>query len=277
MSHYLKEAYRGAALVALVIGTAACGYQNDQARIAANAPQVTTYDALVQSANAKLRAGDYASAVNLYRNASQVEPEISEPLQLMGLALASGGAPEEATEAYRDALTLDPNDLEARRGLANSLVAMDEPAMAIPHYRLILERRPADYRAYLGLGVAYDLMGQHAAARAVYESGLMESPDNPDLTHNLGLSNVLAGNFDEGVAQLRQVADGPNAGMMQRQTLAMALVFAGRPAEAREVASLDLGPTEVDRNINYFQTINGLSDADERRRAVRAFLGSSEG
>jgi len=182
------------------------------------------------------------------------------------------GQPAEATTAFRDALKLDRNSVEARRGLGNALVAMDEPSLAVPHFKKAMEMAPQDYRPYLGLGVAYDLMGRHEEARETYETGLEASPGNIDLKHNLGLSHVLAGEVEAGLALLREVVASKGAGPQHRQTLAMGLALSGDEEAAADVASLDLDPDSVKRNLAYFRTLRAMRDPAQRLRSIQAFF-----
>lgn len=249
-----------------------CMLTGEQAKLAGSAPSTATFEAVMNAGEEKMQAGDFAAAASLFRNAHSVNLESPEPLTKLGLALSMGGAPEEATEAFRSALQRAPKDVEARRGLANALLSLGEPSLAIPHYLAAVEAAPTDYRAYLGLGAAYDMSGDHGAAKSTYQSGLAQSGDNIDLQHNLGLSQFLAGEEEEGIARLRKVVDMKGASTQHRQTLVMVLALAGHDAEARELASFDLDPASVDRNLDYFRTIRGLQDPKRRLDSIRAFM-----
>jgi len=249
-----------------------CMLTGEQAKLAGSAPSTATFDAVMNAGEEKLQAGDFAAAASLFRNAHSVNLESPEPLTKLGLALSMGGAPEEATEAFRAALNRAPKDVEARRGLANALLSIGEPALAIPHYLAAVEAAPTDYRAYLGLGAAYDMMGDHRAAQSTYQSGLAQADGNLDLQHNLGLSQFLSGAEEEGIARLRKVIALEGAAPQHRQTLVMVLALAGQEAEARELASFDMDPSSVERNLDYFRTIRGLQDPKRRLDSIRAFM-----
>ena len=56
-----------------------------------------------------------------------------------------------------------------------------------------------------------DQQGQHTDAQAYYHQGLTHSPRNVSLRNNLGLSMVLGGQPEAGLAMLRDVAAEPAA------------------------------------------------------------------
>ncbi len=249
-----------------------CMLTGEQAKLAGSAPSTATFEAVMNAGEEKMQAGDFAAAASLFRNAHSVNLEASEPLTKLGKALSLGGAPEEATEAFRAALNRAPKDVEARRGLANALLSIGEPALAIPHYLAAVEAAPTDYRAYLGLGAAYDMTGDHLAAQSTYRAGLAQGGDSLDLQHNLGLSEFLSGAEEDGIARLRTVVGSNGASPQHRQTLVMVLALAGQEAEAREIASFDMDPDAVERNLDYFRTIRGLQDPKRRLDSIRAFM-----
>lgn len=252
---------------------AGCAAQSEQARLAQGA-NTSTVAALIEAGDLNLAQGDYSGAVALYRSAHNAAPQDPVPLVKLGYAMAEGGSPEEATGAFRAALTLDPLNADARRGMANALVSIDEPALALPHYEQAKKLTPDDYRIYLGMGVAQDLLGNHEGAKEIYREGLVASPGNLDLQHNLGLSQVLAGEMDEGLDLLRTIANRSGTPAQYRQTLALGYALAGMEDEARAVASLDLGPAAVERNMAFYRTLRALEDPAQRLRSIQAFYSS---
>jgi hypothetical protein len=85
-----------------------------------------------------------------------------------------------------------------------------------------------DPRIYNALGVIKDQQGQHADAQAYYHQGLAHSPRNISLRNNLGLSMVLDGQPEAGLAMLRDVAAEPAAGATAGRNLEMASQIAAQ-------------------------------------------------
>ena len=54
----------------------------------------------------------------------------------------------------------------------------------------------------------------------------------------------------------------------------MVLALAGNETEARELATFDMDPASVERNLSYFRTIRGLQDPKRRLDSIRAFMAS---
>ena len=89
-------------------------------------------------AEATYAAGDYASAIGLYRRAAGLAPKDATPLIRLGAALNQVRAWNDAAAVFQDAIALKPNDPEARRGLANALLALDQPELAQVQLELAL-------------------------------------------------------------------------------------------------------------------------------------------
>ena len=217
-------------------------------------------------------AGDYRTAVTIYRMAHRQNPE--DPAGLLGLgeSLRRLGANVEAEQAFRLADARSPKNPDILRGHGNNLVALGRPKAALKKYRTALRLTPDDPRLFNGIGVALDLIGAHLTAQARYREGLKITPDNASLHNNLGLSLVLSGNYADAIASLGEFAEGPERNASHRQVLALAYGFAGRMDRAAAVARMDLDETAVQNNLNYIASLRALDDK-ERTAAVLGYSG----
>jgi len=236
-----------------------------------NEPTASKTDAIVRVAAATAARGDEPMAASLYRRAHGLDPNNFEAALGLATTLARLGAREEAAAAYRDALAIRPDDTEALRGLGNVLILLNEPATATQHFNRALKTRQ-DPRVYNGLGVAYDMLDDHPAAQAFYRSGLELAPNNAELSNNLGLSLLLAGDNAGAVKALRGAVGTKNATVRHRLNLALALVLAGETGAAEQIARIDLDPQSADAQIAYFETIAALPDKRAMRKAIGAHL-----
>jgi Flp pilus assembly protein TadD len=220
-------------------------------------------------ASSTAAAGDYRTAVALYRRAHTIAPMQATPLTGLGRALSALGAHEDAAEAYRKALALSPDDPNILHGLGNSMIALDQPAAAISHFELMLAggELPAVYN---GLGVAHDMLGRHTEAQAFYRTGLKGAPSDMRLRNNLGLSLALSNRFDEAIEILQRLAGDPRAGSQQRLNLALVYGLSGDGVAAAEIARIDLDESAVRRNLSYYRTLRALNDPKATLRAVGA-------
>jgi Flp pilus assembly protein TadD len=80
---------------------------------------------------------------------------------------------------------------------------------------------------------------------------------NPELSSavvNMALSLAMTGRGEEGVRMLRPLADNPNATPKIRHDLAAALTMSGHRAEAEQILSADLSPSDVRQALDAYAT-----------------------
>lgn len=123
-------------------------------------------ETLLEVAGARARQGNWEAAVELYREAGELDPDSFLAWQGLAVGLHQQGRAREARDAYREALRLDPSSVLLRFNLA--LVALDlgDPDLA-RHQLGILERSP-DERAP---GLAAALRQRLAEVRSASEDG----------------------------------------------------------------------------------------------------------
>ncbi|MCW5732055.1 MAG: tetratricopeptide repeat protein [Alphaproteobacteria bacterium] len=218
------------------------------------------YASIVRVADATAQAGDCATAVGLYRRATETWPADADVRAKLGTCLANLGAYNEAIAAFQTAISLNSNHLEARRGLGNVYVALDRPELALPQLEGALLLDPNDPRTYNSYGVVLDMQGDHRGAQSKYRTGLALDRGNISLINNLGLSLALSGDFEEAIMLLKPVAAHPDAGAKTRQNLALIYGLAGDPEQAARMARIDLDEVSVRRNLAYYSTLRALKD-----------------
>lgn len=161
---------------------------------------------------------------------------------------------------------------------ANEALAKGDTAKAIGFAEAAVAGAPtnADYRALLG--GAYLKAGRFTSAHAAYADVLSLSPENGKAALNLALAMIAEGQWDEarshledhaaivpasdrglaialagdpagGVEVLTAAARTPGADAKTRQNLALALALAGRWAESRQIAGIDMAPTDADARV----------------------------
>lgn len=227
---------------------------------------------LMRVADATRQGGNLVSALALYRRAHEAEPETVDPLIAIGNTATAVGAFQEAAEAYRKALQLAPENGAVRRGYGKVLIALERPELALDQFRAALLLNNKDVEAYNGLGVAHDLLGEHEAAQDYYLDGIERAPDNIPIRNSYGLSLALAGNYQEAIRVLTEIANDPVATPRNRLNLALVHGLAGRADKAAEIQRRDLTDAEIRRNIEYYERLRTLSP-DDRRAAILGFSG----
>jgi Flp pilus assembly protein TadD len=120
----------------------------------------------------------------------------------------------------------------------------------------------ADWKTLSALGSAYDQQGKYTEARAQYTRALQASPDNISVLNNLGMSYALEGDLPKAEGILKQAAAMPGAAGQPRlaQNLSLVVGLQGRFDEAREIASKNLPPQQVEENMAYLQKMLAQPD-----------------
>ena len=168
------------------------------------------------------KADDLQLAAGICQRSHKLDPTDPEPLLELAGILLSLGMTESAAEAYRSVVLLDPQRVDALYGLGKIHIDSQRYDLAQLQLEQAMLADDSDPRIYNALGVIMDQQGDHMSAQAYYHSGLKKSPRNPSLRNNLGLSLVLAGDPDAGLALLREVAAEPGVGAAASRNLAIA-------------------------------------------------------
>ncbi|RYY40036.1 MAG: SPOR domain-containing protein, partial [Sphingomonadales bacterium] len=215
---------------------------------------------------------------------------------LAGGALTQGFAlPAFATDA--------PNAKKAasEAGQARKALAKRKAAKAVEHAEAAVANDPqnADYRALLGQ--AYMLSGRFTSATQALNDALALNPEDGRVALNLALSKIAGGDWagarstlethadhipaaDRGLAMalagdpvtavdiLMPAARAADANAKTRQNLALSLALAGRWQEARQMASVDVAPDQLDGRIMEWAKFSRPTNAYDQ---VASLLGVS--
>jgi Flp pilus assembly protein TadD len=182
--------------------------------------------------------GDLNLAAGICNRAHEINPTDPAPLIELARVLEELEVTESAVEAYRAALLLDPEQTDALYGLGKIYIDQQRYDLAMEPLEAAAQQPTDDPRIYNALGVIMDQQGQHADAQAYYRQGLEHSPRNVSLRNNLGLSMVLDGQPEAGLAMLRDVAAEPAAGATTGRNLEMASQMAAKSAAAKPAAGM---------------------------------------
>src|SRR5580700_12027612 len=176
-------------------------------------------EAAINYAQALLGNGQRTQAVAVLEQASLHNPKHMGVLGAYGRALADVGNYRQAFEVL------------------NRAHAPDRP----------------DWRILSAQGAVLDQMGRHDEAQRYYATALRIVPDEPSVLSNLGLSYALSRNLPNAEATLRRAAAQSRLDPRVRQNLALVVGLQGRFAEAEQIASADLPPTEAAANVAYLR------------------------
>jgi len=233
----------------LVLAVSACStvYQNDWDQ-SSGVPDLNDpgqrSEALLAYCKKLHDRGDLNLAVGICNRAHEIDPTDPDPLIELARVLEDLEMTSSAEEAYRAALLLDPEQTDALYGLGKIYIDQQRYDLAMEPLEAAAQAKSEDPRIYNALGVIKDQQGQHAEAQTYYREGLTHSPRNISLRNNLGLSMVLAGEPEAGLAMLRDVAAEPAAGATAGRNLEMASQIAAQNilAEPSDDLGADMSP-----------------------------------
>lgn len=142
------------------------------------------------------------------------------------------------------------------------LIAYGQSGEAVKILKRAEARGENDWRLYSALGSALDQTGRHAEARDYYNKALAKRPGEIKIHNNMAMSYMLEGKFSRAESILRKASQ-TNEGRAEpriRQNLALVVGLQGRFNEARQIASRDLPPEQVEANMAYLKRMLGGSN-----------------
>jgi Flp pilus assembly protein TadD len=148
----------------------------------------------------------------------------------------------------------NPGDARVQSIYGKKLIGAGRTGEAIPVLEPVAAKT-GDWRILSALGSAYDQNGRYADARGQYQRALALQPNEISVTNNMAMSYALEGNLKQAESVLRQAMSAPGGKDAQkiRQNLALVVGLQGRFDEARQIASEDLPPEQVEENMAYLQ------------------------
>jgi Flp pilus assembly protein TadD len=155
-----------------------------------------------------------------------------------------------------------PEDPALLATYGRELMQAGRPDQAEPILAKAIASGSSDWKVYSAMGSALDQQAKYAEARDYYQRALKIAPGNAKVMNNLGMSYALEGDLKQAETTLREASDLP-AGKSEprlRQNLALVVGLQGRFDEARQIASADLPPSEVESNMAYLRKM--LSQPD---------------
>jgi tetratricopeptide (TPR) repeat protein len=105
-------------------------------------------------------AGDFESALALYRELAAEHPSFAPVRQRLGLALLESGDPAAALEQLEAVQQLEPAQAAGFLGSGMALRLLGRPAEAAPRLERALQLEPANRAAHYQLGLAYRDLGR---------------------------------------------------------------------------------------------------------------------
>jgi tetratricopeptide (TPR) repeat protein len=149
--------------------------------------------AWIRLAVAYLRLGEFETARSHYRQALDLNLDPSDEAQVhhhLGVIEGRIGSADRAVEEYRTALALDPDLVGARLDLGSALARLGRYQESAETYRQVVEVDPSNLRAQRGEAEALASLGRLREALQLLEEGWRAIPESVELLH--ALARLLA-------------------------------------------------------------------------------------
>ncbi len=151
--------------------------------------------------------GKLAEAVDAYRAALALRPDLVVGHYNLGSALKALGELDEAAASYRKAIALQPDFHAAHYNLANTLRDLRRGDDAIASYRKAIALKPDFAEAYNNLGLVYQAQGRFDQAAENYRKAIAIQPGFADPHNNLGSALDALGLAEVAVASYRRALE----------------------------------------------------------------------
>lgn len=177
----------------------------------------------------------------------------------LGLAYASQlkklGQNDRHLQVLATLVQYHPNDQKLLTAYGRELAQAGRSGEAQTVLATAVAAGSTDWKAYSALGSSLDQQGKYSEARNYYQQALKISPGNAAVRNNLGMSYALEGNLKQAETVLKEASVSPEGKSEPRlrQNLALVVGLQGRFDEARQIASADLPPEQVEENMAYLQ------------------------
>ena len=155
---------------------------------------------LVQEGIGHHRAGRFAQAEAIYRQARTAAPKDVDANHLGGLVAYQQGRHADALELLTRASRLNPKDEICAMRLALALIANSRPADAEKLLRGIVQRSPAIGDAWENLAFCLKIQDKLEDAVLAHQKALALKPQNATGWYNFGLTYSLMGRISEALA-----------------------------------------------------------------------------
>ena len=182
------------------------------------------------------RVGDHDAALAAARRAMALAPTEARAYSVAGAALTALGRDADALRVYTEGERADAGFVEIHFALAELLRKNGRLEEALERYATVLELTPASADAEFGSALALVRLGRNREARDRLDEGMRAHPDEPRFAH--ALARVLATAREAGVRDGARALDlietlmAADATVDRATTMAMALAAAGRYADA---------------------------------------------
>ena len=231
-------------------------------------------------ANRLVARGDPESAIALYEQVLEAQPDHAAALNNLGSALLEVGRYQEAENCYRRCLSIHQNFVEAHRNLGEVLRTRGLLAESEASLRRAIKLKPNYLDAHCGLGMTLLSRGRIHQAKGRFAKVLKSIPRHVVALHGMGEIALREGRWQEADKQFGRVleVDPNNASALASRVNVRRMTSADaawvNAAEARLANNLNLKPPE--EAALYYAMGKYFDDVGDFERAFPSFRRANE-
>jgi Flp pilus assembly protein TadD len=165
------------------------------------------------------------------------------------------GQNEAALDMYEQLYKEKPTDIATMEGRGLTLMAAGRTADAGRQLAEVIEKDPKRWRALNALGILFVTKNMIPEAMAYYTEALRQSPDNPAILNNVGLSQAVDKNYARAFEAFEQGVRVSKTDAQRKQlSLNMAMVYgiSGDLETAKTIAAKFLEGPALDNNLGLY-------------------------
>lgn len=155
-------------------------------------------DALFNLGEVQRSRGALADAVRTFEKVLDLNPNHGATLNNLGSVLRDMKHYDRSADLLRKAVLVSPDLPMGYINLGNTLRARGDYQEAQIHFEKALSLHPENPKALTNYGNLLQDMGLYDKAKARFEQALVYDPQSPEGHYNLGLFDLLCGNYKEG-------------------------------------------------------------------------------
>ncbi len=160
-------------------------------------PEGSAFDRLFEEGLKLHRAARYQDALELYQQASVLDPRDPRVFNNIGAVRRSLGQLEEARQAFRRAIEVDPGYAAAWSNLGLVLEALGQRHEAAIAFQTALRLDPGNPSASVNLAIQYHEAGLWDEAQRLLEEAVRRDPLMPEAHYELGRLSEAKGDLEQ--------------------------------------------------------------------------------
>ncbi|MCK5296392.1 MAG: tetratricopeptide repeat protein [Alphaproteobacteria bacterium] len=217
--------------------------------------------------------GLFEEAIDNYKLALEITPDISEIYNNIGNAYRSLKRYEKATMFFEKAIELSPDFALAYNNLGLTFIDSKDFEKAVSYFKHAVEIEPEFFDAHYNLGNLYRDKNLIDKAVSEYETALVLSPENANIYNSLGVAFERNNQLDKALAAYKKSVEIAPSFSDAHNNIGNILLNMSKLEEARKAfeTAIKLNPELADSHSSLgiiFQRQNKIEQAlDEYRKA----------